>query len=257
MWVAPPQGAFQSCHATNISVTQGKISGDKILRFEVQIINTCTDHCAPFQTLWWTAGNSLQPTGCERRHMPRQRWALHASRPAKASLSLTTRIPSSHEAATVTCFAWALISWSSKMHTSLKVIYLQSYSVNLFPVRIWGCRYDQREASSITPTPILEATVVSLSAVSTVKELHAWASEPCTSDVSHWEYLVGTLDFMIVEGLWRTFQGWVWVHTTQVVHADSLVIDERRTHRPWWLRQRIVFNSCMIRSGSSFLCIYR
>jgi hypothetical protein len=34
-------GAFQSCQATDISVAQGQISGDKIPRFEVQITNTC------------------------------------------------------------------------------------------------------------------------------------------------------------------------------------------------------------------------
>lgn len=37
-------GAFQSCQATDISVAQGQISGDKIPRFQVQITNTCTDH---------------------------------------------------------------------------------------------------------------------------------------------------------------------------------------------------------------------
>ena len=37
-------GAFRSCQATDISVAQGQISGDKIPRFEVQITNTCTDH---------------------------------------------------------------------------------------------------------------------------------------------------------------------------------------------------------------------
>ena len=116
-------GAFRSCNPTDISVAQGQISGDNIPRFEVRIINTCTDHLCFISNIvvncgHFSSANFVNPKLFRRLDVNAGTCLANDGRSIQAGQGITftydeiLRQPMSLKSATVFCSGrWASDRW--------------------------------------------------------------------------------------------------------------------------------------------------